>query len=262
MTTFDQKTVRLPWLTYVLGAGTFLMGTTEFVIAGLLPELAHDLGVSVAHAGLLITAFALGMIVGPPTMAVATRRLPHRRTLVLALLAFAATHVVVALGSSFTVLLVARFLSALATGAFWAVAAVVATRAVGPAAGSRALGVVLGGGMLANVVGVPLGALRRAVGGLAWPVLGLSRARDAGRAAGAARCSARRPGSSGLVGRIGVRGGRLGPVVAGVGGMCDHHGERSGDLQLHLAVAHRTSRDRGRVRAAGTGRVRGGCAGR
>ncbi|MEU2776995.1 MFS transporter [Streptomyces sp. NPDC007162] len=78
--------------------------------------------------------------------------------MILALGVFAAGHVIVALGSSFTLLLSARFLTALATGAFWAVANVVATRAVGPAASSRALGVVGAGAMLANVVGVPLGA--------------------------------------------------------------------------------------------------------
>jgi len=159
----DQKPItstsnRLPAVTYVLAAGTFLMGTTEFVVAGLLPEIARDLDVSVARAGLLITAFALGMIVGPPTMAILTRRMPPRQTLSLALAAFAAGHVVVALDSNFTVLLTARFLTAVATGAFWSVAAVVATRAAGPAVSSQALGVVIGGGMLANVAGVPLGA--------------------------------------------------------------------------------------------------------
>jgi predicted MFS family arabinose efflux permease len=60
---------------YVIAAGIFLMGTTEFMIAGLLPEAAADLGVSVAQAGLLVTAFAIGMIVGPPVMAMATLRL-------------------------------------------------------------------------------------------------------------------------------------------------------------------------------------------
>ncbi|WP_037322191.1 MFS transporter [Amycolatopsis thermoflava] len=153
----DRTTTRLPLLTYVLAAGTFLMGTTEFVVAGLLPEMARDLDVSVARAGLLITGFALGMIAGPPAMAILTRRLPPRWTLSLALVVFAAGHVVVAVGSIFTVLLLARFVTALATGAFWAVAAVVGARAAGPGASSRALGVVLGGGMLANVAGVPLG---------------------------------------------------------------------------------------------------------
>ncbi|GAA2604728.1 MFS transporter [Streptomyces axinellae] len=149
---------RLPPVTYVLALGTFLMGTTEFVVAGLLPEIAGDLRVSVSQAGLLITVFALGMVVGAPLMAMLTLRLPRRWTLILTLVVFAAGHAVVALGSSFALLLGARFVTAMATGAFWAVANVVATRAAGPAAGSRALGVVGSGAMLANVVGVPLGA--------------------------------------------------------------------------------------------------------
>ena len=117
--------VRLPFVVYVLAAGTFLMLTTEFVVAGLLPEIAGDLQVSVAQAGLLITVFAVGMIVGSPTMALLTRRMPARTTLVLALAVFAAGHVVVALGSSFPLLLGARFVTAWATGAFWSVASVV-----------------------------------------------------------------------------------------------------------------------------------------
>lgn len=154
----EQSPARLPLVVYVLALGTFLMGTTEFVVAGLLPEIAGDLHVSVAQTGLLITVFAIGMIVGAPSMAMLTRRMPQRLTLMLALAVFAAGHVVVALGSSFTLLLAARFVTALATGAFWAVANVAAARAAGPAASSRALGLVGAGAMLANVVGVPLGA--------------------------------------------------------------------------------------------------------
>ena len=156
--TLNSVSTRLPFVVYVLAAGTFLMGTTEFIVAGLLLEIAGDLDVSVAQAGLMITVFAVGMIVGTPGMAIVTLRLPRRLTLALALGVFAVGHIVVATGSGFQVLLAARFLTALATGAFWAVAAVVASRAGGPAASSRAIGLVLGGGMLANVVGVPLGA--------------------------------------------------------------------------------------------------------
>jgi predicted MFS family arabinose efflux permease len=150
--------IRLPFVVYVLTLGTFLMGTTEFIVAGLLPQIAGNLHVTTARAGLLITVFALGMIVGAPLMAMLTLRLPSRVTLMAALGVFAAGHVVVALGSGFALLLAARFLTALATGAFWAVASVVAARVSGPAATSRALGVVGAGAMLANVVGVPLGA--------------------------------------------------------------------------------------------------------
>ncbi|MEQ4720767.1 MFS transporter [Nonomuraea sp. B19D2] len=154
----ERSPTRLPFVIHVLALGTFLMGTTEFVVAGLLPEIAGDLQVGVARAGLLITVFAVGMIVGAPLMALLTLRLPRRVTLMLALGVFAAGHVIVALGSSFVLLLAARFLTALATGAFWSVASVVATRVAGPAASARALGLVGAGGMLANVVGVPLGA--------------------------------------------------------------------------------------------------------
>ncbi|WP_371575509.1 MFS transporter [Streptomyces sp. NBC_01314] len=153
-----DRSSKLPSVVLVLAAGTFLMGTTEFVIAGLLPEIGDDLGVSVSHAGLLITAFAAGMIVGAPVMAIATLRLPRRSTLILALVVFALGHVVAALSSSFTVVLAARVVTALATGAFWCVGAVVATTAAGPAATSRALGLLLGGMNLANVAGVPLGS--------------------------------------------------------------------------------------------------------
>nr|WP_257232517.1 MFS transporter [Streptomyces sp. Rer75] len=124
---------KLPFVVWVLAVGTFLMGTTEFVIAGLLPEMASDLGVSVSHAGLLITAFAIGMIIGGPTMALATLRLPQRQTLILALAVFSLGHVVAAVSTSFTIVLIARVVTALATGAFWAVGFVVATAAAGPA---------------------------------------------------------------------------------------------------------------------------------
>ncbi|GAA1491241.1 MFS transporter [Brachybacterium sacelli] len=149
---------RLPAVIYVLTAGTFLMGTTEFVVAGLLFSVAGDFSVSVADAGLAITVFALGMIVGAPTMALATLRLPHRMTLSVALLVFAVGHAAGALTDDFGVLLATRFLSAVATGAFWAVATVAAVNSAGPRIRTHALGIVLGGGMLANVLGVPLGA--------------------------------------------------------------------------------------------------------
>jgi predicted MFS family arabinose efflux permease len=169
-----RRPARLPFVVYVLAAGTFLMLTTEFVVAGVLPEIAGDLQVSVAQAGLLITVFAVGMIVGSPTMAVLTRRMPRRVTLMLALMIFAVGHIVVALCSSFVLLLAARFVTAWATGAFWSVASVVATRAAGPAASSRALGLVGAGGMLANVIGVPLGAFAGQLTGWRGPFWALA----------------------------------------------------------------------------------------
>jgi len=156
---------RLPLVVYVLAVGTFLMLTTEFVVAGILPQVAADLQISLAQAGRLITVFAAGMIIGAPAMALLTMRMSKRLTLIAAMLIFVAGHVAVALGSDFAVLLGARFVTAVATGAFWAVSAVVATRAAGAASGARALGVVTAGGALATVLGVPIGAFIAQAGG-------------------------------------------------------------------------------------------------
>jgi predicted MFS family arabinose efflux permease len=149
---------RLPFVVPLLALGTFLMITTEYLVAGLLEEIGADLHVGIARVGLLITAFAIGMIIGSPVMALATLSIPRRTTLVLALLVFAAGHVVAALGDDFVVVLAARVITALAAGAFWSVAAAVATTAAGPANSSRALGVMMSGVGLATVAGVPLGA--------------------------------------------------------------------------------------------------------
>ena len=150
---------RLPFVVPLLAVGTFLMSTSENIVAGLLQEMSADLHVTVAQVGLLITAFAIGMIVGAPVMAVATLRLPRRGTLIAALVVFALGHVVAALSDAFTVVVVARVVTAVATGAFWSVASVVATTAAGPDRSSRALGVMMSGVGIATVAGVPLGAL-------------------------------------------------------------------------------------------------------
>jgi predicted MFS family arabinose efflux permease len=167
----------LPPVVPLLALGTFLMCTTEFMIAGLLPQMAGDLGVRPSQVGLLITAFAIGMIVGAPVMAIVTLRLPKRATLVLALAIFAGGHAVAALSDSFGLLLAARVLTAVVTGAFWSVASVVATTAAGPADSSRALGVMGSGVALATVLGVPLGSLAgEHLGwrGAFWAVAGLA----------------------------------------------------------------------------------------
>src|SRR5215218_8082953 len=167
----------LPAVVPLLALGAFLMCTTEFMIAGLLPQMAEDFGVRPSHVGLLITAFAVGMIVGAPVMAAATLRVPKRATLVLALALFAAGHVVAALSGSFTLLLVARVLTAVVTGAFWSVASVVATRAAGPEASTRALGLMGSGVALSTVLGVPLGSLagdHLGWRGTFWAIAGLA----------------------------------------------------------------------------------------
>ncbi|WP_242438512.1 MFS transporter [Streptomyces sp. CB00455] len=107
-------------------------------------------------------------------MAMATLRLPQRRTLVLALAVFALGHVVAALSTSFTLVLTARVVTALATGAFWAVGFVIATTAAGPGNSTKAVGVMMGGLTLANVVGVPVGSLAGHVTGWRGPFWALA----------------------------------------------------------------------------------------
>src|SRR3954464_9344076 len=149
----------LPPIVPVLALGAFLMCTTEFLIAGLLPQMADSFGVRPSQIGLLITAFAFGMILGAPVMALATLRLPKRATLVLALTTFAAAHIIAALSGSLELLFAARVLTGVVTGAFWSAATVVATRAVDSGTRPQARGVIGSGVALATVLGVPLGSL-------------------------------------------------------------------------------------------------------
>ncbi|WP_051571481.1 Cmx/CmrA family chloramphenicol efflux MFS transporter [Cryptosporangium arvum] len=147
----------MPVVVYVLGLSIFGLGTTEFMIAGLLPLIADDLDVSVPAVGGLISAFAIGMVIGAPVLTAASLRLPRKTTLVAALSLFIAGQVLGALAPTYALLMVARVVTALATGAFWGVAAVTAVRAAGPDRTARALSVLLGGLTVANVVGVPAG---------------------------------------------------------------------------------------------------------
>lgn len=169
----ERARARLPLVVFVLAGGTFLMLTSEFVVAGLLPEIARDFTVDVPTAGSAITVFAVGMIASPVTVLL-TLRLPRRSTLAALLLAFAVGHVVAALSGSFALLLVARFATALATGGFWALSSLVASEAAGEGARSRALGVIQGGGALATVLGVPLGAFAGQVAGWRGPFWALA----------------------------------------------------------------------------------------
>ncbi|MDT0343291.1 Cmx/CmrA family chloramphenicol efflux MFS transporter [Streptomyces litchfieldiae] len=149
----------MPIAVYVLGAAVFALGTSEFMLSGLLPEVADDLDVSIPTAGLLISAFAIGMVVGAPVLAAATQRLPRRQTLVGLLAVFGLGHVVGALAPGYGVLFVCRVVSALACAGFWAVGAAVAISLVPVDARARAMAVMIGGLSIANIAGVPGGAV-------------------------------------------------------------------------------------------------------
>lgn len=148
---------RVPAQVYLLAAVIFCLGTSEFMIAGILEPISGDLAISIPQAGLLITGFAVGMIVGAPAMALLTLKLPRGATMIITIVAFSALHILGALAPDYTVLMVSRVLSAIACGGFWAVAAVHTTRISPPAVHGRALASLVGGLTVANLVGVPMG---------------------------------------------------------------------------------------------------------
>lgn len=149
----------MPRPLYLLALAIFAMGTSEFMLAGLVPDIATDLGVPVGAAGLLTSAFAAGMVIGAPLMAAFARTWPARATLLAFVIAFAAAHIASAVTSSFVVLLAARVVAALANAGFLAVALRTATAMVAADNRGRALAVLLGGTTMATVLGVPGGAL-------------------------------------------------------------------------------------------------------
>ncbi|MGI5226934.1 Cmx/CmrA family chloramphenicol efflux MFS transporter [Actinoallomurus sp. CA-142502] len=149
----------MPLALYLLAVAVFAMGTSEFMLAGLLPDIGADLGVPVATAGLLTSAFAIGMVVGAPLMAALARRWPRRSGLLGLLGLFLAAHVLGALTGSFPVLLATRVVAALANAGFLAVALTTGAELVPPGRKGRALAVLLAGTTLATVAGVPGGAL-------------------------------------------------------------------------------------------------------
>ena len=138
-----------------LALGGFAIGTGEFVAMGLLPEVARGIDVSVPTAGHVISAYALGVVVGAPLLAAVGARLPRRRLLVLLMLALCAGNVLSALAPSYGVLVGARFLSGLPHGAFFGVASLVAADLADPSRRATAVARVLLGLSIANVVGVP-----------------------------------------------------------------------------------------------------------
>ncbi|MEV8003269.1 Cmx/CmrA family chloramphenicol efflux MFS transporter [Streptomyces parvus] len=149
----------MPFAVYVLGLAVFAQGTSEFMLSGLLSGIAADLGVSLSAAGLLTSAFAVGMVVGAPLMALFSRAWPRRSALLLFLAVFVAVHVVGALTPGYGVLLATRFVGALANAGFWAVALSTAVAMVPDRLKGRAAAVVVGGVTIACVVGVPAGAV-------------------------------------------------------------------------------------------------------
>lgn len=147
-----------------LAMGGFGIGSTEFVAMGLLPQLAADLlpdvyaasqEQAVSQAGMLISAYALGVVVGAPTIAAAAARWPRKRLLLILLVAFTVGTIGSALLPSFPLVLAARFVAALPHGAYFGIASLVAADLMGPGNRGKGVAFVLSGLTIANVLGVP-----------------------------------------------------------------------------------------------------------
>lgn len=140
-----------------LALGGFGIGMTEFVMMGILPDIATNLRISIPEAGYLISAYALGVVVGAPTLVGALANRPPKSVLVWFMVLFAVFNALSALAPSFHLLLICRFLAGLPHGAFFGVGAVVASRLAEEGKEAAAVAIMLAGLTVANIIGVPLG---------------------------------------------------------------------------------------------------------
>ncbi|MFI6368996.1 Cmx/CmrA family chloramphenicol efflux MFS transporter [Nocardia sp. NPDC050630] len=149
----------MPVVVFVLAVAVFAQGTSEFMVSGLLEQIAADVGVSLGATGLLTALFAAGMVVGAPVMAMAAGRLPVRYSVTAFLGLFCAAHAVGATATGFAVLLVTRVVAAVANAGFLAIVLAALPRLVGSAVLGRATSVVVSGVTVACIAGVPAGTL-------------------------------------------------------------------------------------------------------
>ncbi|MEU1467144.1 MFS transporter [Streptomyces sp. NPDC005761] len=147
----------MPLALLALAIGAFGIGTTEFVIMGLLPEVAADFQVSIPTAGFLVTGYALGVVIGAPLMTLLGTRVTRKRMLMILMALFVVGNVVSATAPVFGVMLAGRVIASLAHGAFFGIGSVVAADLVAPHKKAGAIAMMFTGLTVANVVGVPLG---------------------------------------------------------------------------------------------------------
>ncbi|MGA4865503.1 MFS transporter [Streptomyces lavendulocolor] len=147
----------MPLALLALAIGAFGIGTTEFVIMGLLPEVAADFHVSIPTAGLLVTGYGLGVVLGAPLMTALGTRVSRKRMLMLLMVLFIAGNVLSAAAPAFEVMLAGRVVASFAHGAFFGIGSVVAADLVAPEKKAGAIAMMFTGLTVANVVGVPLG---------------------------------------------------------------------------------------------------------
>ena len=148
-----------------LAVSAFGIGTSEFIIMGLLPDLAHSFRVSIPKTGILVSGYALSVTLGSPLVALALSRIDRKRALLILMGMFTAGNALCALAPSFLLLLGARILTALSHGAFFGIGSIVASHVVPRSERAQAIALMFAGLTLANVLGVPAGtALGQALG--------------------------------------------------------------------------------------------------
>src|SRR6201992_4242493 len=148
-----------------LAVSAFGIGTSEFIIMGLLPDLARDFNVSIPKTGILVSGYALSVTLGSPLVALALARMDRKRALLILMVMFVAGNMLCALAPNFLLLLLARILTALCHGAFFGIGSIVAYNLVPSSERAQAVTLMFSGLTLANVLGVPAGtALGQAFG--------------------------------------------------------------------------------------------------
>jgi MFS family permease len=148
---------KMPLQIWILTLSAFAIGTAEFVIAGVLPQVAGSLGITEGQAGNLITAYALAIVVGGPILTLWLARFEKRKVLLGLMALFIAGNLIGALTANYTLLLVSRVIAGLTQGPFYGIGAIVATKLVSDKLAGQAVGQMFAGLTLANVLGVPAG---------------------------------------------------------------------------------------------------------
>lgn len=140
-----------------LALGGLTIGITEFVMMGLLPDIAHDLNISIPQAGHLISSYAMGVVIGAPLLVIAGRNFPPKKMLLAMAVMLTLFNALSIIAPGYNLLFASRFLSGLPHGAFFGVGAVVASRLADKGKEAQSIAIMFSGLTIANVVGVPLG---------------------------------------------------------------------------------------------------------
>jgi MFS transporter, DHA1 family, inner membrane transport protein len=158
MNMHNQKSKGTGWALFALALGGFGIGTGEFIMMGLLPDVSRSLSITEPQAGNAIAGYALGVVVGAPIIAVAAARMARKYLLITLMSVFALGNLVSGMVDSYHSLIIARFFTGLPHGAYFGVASLVAASLVPPNKRGRALSMMMLGLTIATLLGVPLGS--------------------------------------------------------------------------------------------------------